>query len=563
MRPFGQRGRWLEGPATVRRHPGGSQFGRTVIYGDDAADLACTLDGRTSIVGVAAIADVASDAADIVDHVGDRDQYLGRIHDHAQWSALATAVTSLVEYLRAERVVTICQRGGRCEAPLAIGTHIDFADCLAVVVDDDLAIWLGTAAEHRAVIVSGITSVQRASHISHVIGDGQTHHVVRRGGVDAEVPPSRRFTALTYAVGGGGNHLMRTVGQFVGGDTPVTTGIDHGAADQSATVIELDDAATISGALEGRCAVVSDITFLQEALIWTDIVMDADDSRYRWRTDHNVNAVLRAWIGLVARYVHLDSGQVIRTGNQRKCGGQLPCTVSTYCGATDLMVTGTVLAEDDNGIASSTLTTDLRTRIIGFAAIRDITGDRRHMVFHASNQQFGNVRRGGIDINHDNGRWTGVSSSVRRSDTDVVVTLRQWFARRNRPVAVFIRRGRENLSGGQCDLHIGMRLCMAVDGWLGLIGDAVALDARIRVRVQPDLGGIRSNGIHYHHERVRRRTDITRNIGHGHRDVMGTFRQWLILWSFIAPLAILTDDCLGNLLATIVQGDGLIRLTVA
>ena len=318
VRPLPHIRNWCEAPGAIDFNRGAAQFDSAIGDFNDATNLPGTLDLGTGIVSDAIKADVAGDAADIVNQVGNRDQHLGGIHNHVQRAVLTAAVAGLVQHFRAERMVAIGQRGGRREAPLAIGTYIGLADCLAVVVDDDLAIRLGSAAEHRTVVIGGITRMQRASHRTHIVSHRQAGHISRCRGVDAEVPDSGRAANQPHAIGRSRNYIVRTISQDTCGDFPLAIAICRRTTDQGIAVVQLDDTARIRRPLEGRLVVVGHVAFLQEAGIRPHIVEDAFDGWHSWPYRHQGDTVLVARRGLVARHIHLNSGQVVDAGNQRK-----------------------------------------------------------------------------------------------------------------------------------------------------------------------------------------------------------------------------------------------------
>ena len=92
------------------------------------------------------------------------------------------------------------------------------------------------------------------------------------------------------------------------------------------------------------------------------------------------------------------------------------------------MVAGAVLAEDDDGIASCTPATDLRTRIIGLATVYDVAGDRADMIFNTCNRQLGKVRRRVVGIHRVIiGLDADVSCSIGCRNRKVMMT----FGKRN------------------------------------------------------------------------------------------------------------------------------------
>ena len=318
VRPLPHIRNWCEAPGAIDFNRGAAQFDSAIGDFNDATNLPGTLDLGTGIVSDAIKADVAGDAADIVDYMSNRDQDLGGIQSYVKRAALAATIASLVQNFRGERMWTIYQRRGGGKAPLTVGTHVGFADCLAVVVDDDLAVWLGTAAEHRTVVVGGIAVVQRASHRPHIVSHHQAGHVGRCCGVDAEVPDSGRAANQPHAIGRSGNYIVRTISQDTCGDFPLAIAICRRTTDQGIAVVQLDDTARIRRPLEGRLVVVGHVAFLQEAGIRPHIVEDAFDGWHSWPYRHQGDTVLVARRGLVARHIHLNSGQVVDAGNQRK-----------------------------------------------------------------------------------------------------------------------------------------------------------------------------------------------------------------------------------------------------
>ena len=563
MRALGQVGSRLEAPGAIGFHRGGTQRNAAIEDRDGRTGLALAVDLRTGIVGHAVVGgDVASDAADRIDHANDAHVDRAGVYHHVQRGTLATAVASCIHHFRGEGMVAFRQIAARREAPLAIGAHRGFADLGAVVVDDDLAAGFRAATEGRTAIVGGVATVQRTGLVAHIVQYHQVGHVGRLAGVGAEVPDAGRVADLPYGVGRGGGDVVQAIDQDVGGDGPATRCIGLGAADQGAAVVQLDDGATFRSPLEGRLGVVGHIAFLQEAGVRSDVVEDALDRRGLRFACIQGETVFRAGICGIACRVTLHGGQVIQTRDQFEVRLQRPSAIRFDDGCTNRMVSGEVLGVDRDGVASRTGTADHRTRVVGDTAVDNIASDRSFVIHHAGDGQLGRVRRRSIDTHGNDGRVAGVTSIVAGNDGDLVVALRQRLSRSCLPVTVIVGHDGDGLTSREGDRDFSSRLGLAIDGRQVVIGNAVTLDPRIGIRIQPNLRGVRRGSVDIDHERIRHRAGVARNIGHGQRDVMRAFGKRQVSGSLVAPFAIRAHNHLRNLLAVVVKGDDLASLAI-
>ncbi|KFC94287.1 hypothetical protein GLGR_2797, partial [Leminorella grimontii ATCC 33999 = DSM 5078] len=267
---------------------------------------------------------------------------------------------------------------------------------------------------------------------------------------------------------------MAAVGQRSGRrKAPVAGRVRRDGAQQGGAVVDAHRAARLSGAVQGRRAVVGNIALLQGAGNGAFVVHYRHDHRRRRPGAVQCDAVLGARIGGIARRVDLDRRQVVVAAQQRRGRTQRPSAVFRHRSAANLMVAGAVLGVHHDGVAGGAGAADGRTAVVGRAAAGDIALDFTNLVVHAGDGQIILIWRRNIDRKAKTfGRSTCITGFVRSRHSELVLTLAQRSIRRKAPMTVFIRRRRTNdvavVVEGDCTIW----LALAVKGRLSIVGDA-------------------------------------------------------------------------------------------